>query len=358
MNKVKILIVDDLPDNTFLLSGLLSENGYEPLIARSGEECFEILSQDTPELILMDIMMPVMTGIEALEKIQENQALRQIPVIMVSAKTDSKDVEEALNKGAVDYIKKPINEIELLARVKSILRLKESEDRMREMINAQKDFIRLISHDLRSPFTTIHGFAEMIQDDENLTEDQKSALHFIVESINQSTQYFNKLLDWTKMGGSEIEISKKEFPISKLLDHSKALFNNKAKEKEIELSVSLDKDFNLMADDVYLLQVINNLVNNAIKFTPNNGKVTLKAELTEKSKKIIISDTGIGMPADITPETLFSKSINKSRKGTNGEKGTGIGLSICKKIIEAHGFNITFRSEPQKFTEFTILCLN
>lgn len=357
MSEIKILVVDDLPDNTFLLSGLLTENGYEPIIANSGAECLQFLeNEEKPALILMDIMMPEMTGIEALVKIQENPEFKYIPVIMVSAKTNSEDVEEALSKGAVDYVKKPIDEIEMLARIKTALRLKESEDKMREMVKAQESFIRLISHDLRSPFTSIHGFAELLLMDDNLEENQKNSLQFIIDSTNQSLEYFNKLLDWTRMGASEIELNRNNVQVSKVMEYTKALFITKAKEKDITIELDTLDSITINADEVYLSQVISNLVNNAIKFTPNGGVIKLISGEHDGVAVLKVRDSGIGMPADMTVDTVFSQSINKSRKGTDGEKGTGIGLTICKKIIDAHNFRIDFNSELNKYTEFSIYC--
>ena len=196
MKTNKILIVDDEHANQFLIDGLLSENGYSTMIATDGEECIKLLENDIPDLILLDIMMPRMSGIQVLEKINNHPVWKEIPVIMISAKTASTDIQEALGMGAMDYIKKPFEEMELLARVKVGIRLKTKEDHLRDMIKQKEEFVRIISHDLRSPFLAINGFAELIVNDDNLVPEQKESLSKIIESVNYSQDYFNRLLNW------------------------------------------------------------------------------------------------------------------------------------------------------------------
>lgn len=179
MSKPVILVVDDEPANQFLLEGLLNANHYEPLVASHGAECLAMLEESSPDLILLDIMMPKMTGIEVLERIMKSDRLKTIPVIMVSAKTASADIQEALNLGAIDYIKKPFDEMELLARVKVGVRLKQNEDGLREMIQQRDEFVKIISHDLRSPFSAIHGFAELLAQSDNLSDNQRRSLDYI-----------------------------------------------------------------------------------------------------------------------------------------------------------------------------------
>lgn len=349
-----VLIVDDEHANQFLLEGLLTANNYKTLVAVSGEDCMKLLLENTPDLILLDIMMPKMTGIEVLENIIKNDHYRTIPVIMVSAKTATSDIEKALSMGAIDYVKKPFDEMELLARVKVGIRLKQNEDRLREMIRQRENFVRTIAHDLRSPFSAIHGFAEILLSDENINEDQKESLALILESIGYSQDYFNKLLDWTRLDQHNIPLDRKDIELSNLITRILQVHENKAADKNIELHNEIDEQITINVDDTYFRQAIANIISNAIKFTPDGGIVVCKTTSNSDSQVLIIADTGIGMPESITPKNLFNTSIVRSRPGTRGEKGTGLGLDICRKIIEAHGFSITFSSVPNKGTEFIV----
>lgn len=348
-----ILVVDDERANIFLLKGLLEHYNYKVDTASDGLKCLECLEANVPDVILLDIMMPGLTGVEVLRTVMDHPEWCRIPVIMVSAKTRSVDVEEALSLGAIDYVKKPIDEIELLARLKVAIRLKENEDELRELVKAKEDFVRIISHDLRSPFSTIHGFAEMMIYDENLNEEQKDALKFIVEASNYSVEYFNKLLNWTKLGANEINLIKSDINLLKIVKACTALYAVKASEKNIGFRVDVDESLCIKADDTFFRQILNNLINNAIKFTNSDGLVSIRAFASESGLKLSVIDDGVGIKS-LSPEELFNENVNTSTRGTKGEKGTGIGLIICNKIIKAHGFKITFVSTPEEGTEFII----
>lgn len=355
MKKHTILVVDDEPANQFLLDGLLTAHEYNPVIASSGMECLEILKQELPDLILLDIMMPKMTGLEALTSIIQDDNLKHIPVIMVSAKTASSDIQEALNMGAIDYIKKPFDEMELLARVRVGIRLKENEDSLRDMINLRNNFVKIVSHDLRSPFTAIHGFAELLLlKGENLSDDQKDSIQYIVQAVEYSDDYFNKLLSWTMLDHGDLELARTDFSVKSVIDGLLRVFERKASDKQVKIENLIDESYKINADETFFRQVVSNLINNALKFTPEGGIIQCYQEQQDGSSTIVIADNGVGMPAEITPETLFGDSILQSTKGTKGEKGTGIGLSICKKILDAHQFGFSFRRKPDSGTEFLI----
>jgi two-component system, sensor histidine kinase and response regulator len=358
MENPVILIVDDERSNQFLLEGLLGAHGYKTIVACNGVECMQILSTQLVDLILLDIMMPKMTGIEALEIINASDNLKHIPVLILSAKTSTNDIEIALGKGAIDYIRKPFDEIELLSRVKVGIRLKQNEDHLREMIRQREELVSIVSHDLRSPFAAINGFAELIIGDKNLTKEQKDSLSFIIDSVTFSQDYFNKLLSWSKLEHQNILLTLTPVSISKIIDVANRIFEAKATAKEIKLINEVDEKIIVKIDNTYFRQVVGNLISNAIKFTNRKGKVRCFSMVVEGGIEIVVSDTGIGMPEDLTPEILFTANILKSRRGTVGEKGTGLGISICKKITDAHHFQISFRKNRDNGTDFVICIPN
>ena len=354
MRKPIVLIVDDEHANQFLLEGLLRAHGYDTLIAENGEECLEILNKSQPDLILLDIMMPGMDGVEVLKVILQSEAWKHIPVLMVSAKTTTADIKESLELGAIDYIKKPFDELELLSRIKVGIRLKFKEDHLREMIRQRDDFVKIISHDLRSPFTAINGFAELLLKADNLSEKQKKSLSYIIESVEFSNDYFNKLLAWTMLDSNDLELSLSERNLSEIVDSVFRVFDNRATEKQIKLINEVDKSLVLKIDVTFFRQVIANLVSNGIKFSERNGIVKCISEHKGNRIRLIVSDNGIGIPKEVEQEDLFLDEYRKPRKGTEGEKGTGIGLSICKKILDAHGFEINYSPGKESGSDFTI----
>lgn len=355
--KPRILVVDDEPGNLFLLEGLLSEEGFTVLTALNGKDGMSIAKKDIPDVILLDVMMPDVTGLDVLDMLLKDPVTHNIPVIMVTAKVEAEDVEVALEKGAVEYIKKPINETEMLARLKTVLRLRNQEETLRQLLKSKEDFIAMVSHDVRGPFVSIAGFADMLLSDKelakSLTKDHKEFLTFIIDTSNYIYDYFNKLLDWANIGAKEIMLKREQFPLLKIINTNILIYQHKLNEKHIDLELNIDHRLTIEADPVYMGQVINNLLGNAIKFTPKDGKITISSEISAGNILLKITDTGVGM-GNITPEEFFSNPFHRSTRGTNGEKGTGVGLRICKMITDAHGFGLSFRSKQNEGTQFIV----
>jgi two-component system, sensor histidine kinase and response regulator len=352
-----LLAVDDEPANLFLLEGLLSAEGFSVITALHGDQAILLAKSELPDVILLDIMMPRITGLDVLEVLTNDPATCHIPVIMVTAKVEAEDVEEALTKGAVEYIKKPINEIEMLARLRTILRLKKQEDNLRHLLKSKEDFITMVSHDVRGPFASISGFAEMLLSDQdlagNLNHDHKEFLNLILDTSNYVYDYFNKLLNWANLGACELKLKKELSPLRKLIHMAAVLNQSKIADKNIEMVMNVEENHSIMADPTYFSQVINNLLSNAVKYTPNGGKITISVYKGEEKLYVTVADTGVGI-TNITPSELFGKTFHKSTLGTKGEKGSGVGLRICKMILDAHGFGFSFKSTVNAGTEFII----
>jgi signal transduction histidine kinase len=351
----RVLIVDDEPINIFFLEGTLTEEGFEVCTAENGAEALKKVLVFMPDAILLDIMMPEMSGIEVLDKLMEMPETRNIPVIMVTAKSEAEDVQLALSKGAIEYIKKPFNELEMLARLRTAIRLKLQEDHLRDLLRSRDELINMVSHDMRAPLLSVAGLAEMMLGDSELRMNSKhqNFLNTIINSSNFIIDYFNKLLNWSKLGARELTLSKQKFNLKELISSSQIVFLLRLEEKKQRLDIECDKDIQIFADMSFFQQVINNLLSNAIKYSPEGAVIAIKVEKGGASVICKVSDAGIGI-SDITPDELFGTTFHKSTKGTKGEKGTGVGLRICKMVTDAHGFGLTYKSEPNKGTEFVI----
>ncbi len=348
-----IIVLDDEPANIYLIEGLLIENGYEVTSFTEPTKCLEYLKSNITDVLLLDLMMPGMSGLEVLDIIKANEDLKDIVVLMVTAKTDSKTLEDSFNRGAVDFIRKPYEEIELLARIRVAIELKEKEMHLKALLKQRDDFVRIISHDLRTPMTTIHGFAELILNSENVSDKQKESLQFIIDAAEYSNDYFNKLLSWVLIESGDIKIHLKTCNLKKLIESCLILFTYKIADKNLEVKIEIPPEINIQVDEIYFKQVINNLINNSIKFSYNGKKISIKLDKTEKGYVLRVIDEGTGIPED-TQHNLFKGSILKSSRGTSGEKGTGIGLYICHKILLAHNLGITCESEINKGASFNI----
>jgi two-component system, sensor histidine kinase and response regulator len=355
--KYKVMVVDDEPVNIFLLEGILQEEGYDVCTASDGVEALAKMVEFSPDAILLDIMMPGLSGIEVLERLVESPETCHMPVIMVTAKGEAEDVQLALSKGAIEYIKKPINEVEMLARLRTVIRLKLQEDNLRDLLHAKEELIHMVSHDMRAPLISVSGLAEMLLTDQELNQkmnaEHKELLQIIINSTNFSIDYFNKLLNWSNLGAKQLFLSKEWLFLYKLISASRIIFSLRLTEKRLNFKVECDEDLRVFADASYFQQIINNLLSNAIKYTPEGGSITIRGKKESNITVLEIADTGIGI-SGVTEEELFGTSFHKSTRGTKGEKGTGVGLRICKIITDAHGFDLSYTSEPGRGTTFVI----
>jgi two-component system, sensor histidine kinase and response regulator len=349
----KIIVLDDEPANIFVIEGLLVENGYDVISFEEPLKCIDYLQSNPADVLLLDLMMPGMSGLEVLDVIKSDEKLKDILVLMVTAKTDSGALEDSFEKGAVDYIRKPFEEVELLARVKVAIQLKENEKHLKALIKQRDDFVRIVSHDLRTPLTTIQGFAELIMDDKNISEKQKESLQFIIDSASYSSDYFNKLLSWALLESGDLKMTMSVNNLKHLVQMCLKVFTNKLSEKELTIGLNIPEDINVYVDETYFKQVINNLLNNSIKFSHPKGKISLELETTNTENILKISDEGVGIPENVL-STLFTGSISGSTRGTSGEKGTGVGIYICRKILSAHNHKFTCTSKVNSGSTFYI----
>lgn len=354
----RVLVVDDEPANIFLMEGILEGEGYRVVSADNGIEAVKIAFDSPPDAIFLDLMMPEVSGFEVLDALSGDPVLRDIPVIVVSAKTDSEDVVLALDKGAVDYIKKPFEVVDLLARLRAALRLKDREDKLKKMIQLKDQFVSIVSHDVRSSLSAIMLYSQVFMEKaelrENLSEKQMKLLSNMFDETGRLTDYLNKLLNLAYIESGKLELERDNVELAQIVGESIKVYFTRAKEKRLKLETDIPDDIIVDVDRTLFIQVINNLISNAIKFTPSGGRITLSAQQEEESIVLKISDSGVGMTREEL-NSLFSEFKKHYSRGTEGETGTGLGLSICRKIVTAHGFRIDVQSQKGMGTEFSIV---
>lgn len=359
----RILIVDDDRLNVRILTSILGPEGYELKAAHSGEEALELYETFKPDLVLLDVVMPGINGFETCRTLKTRHGDMLAPVIFITAKSESDDVVEGLAAGGVDYLPKPFKAREALARLRTHLQNQLLNEQQRQLVaqlstaNAAKNkLLGMVAHDLRNPLASIRGLADFLSDGTvgPLSADQLDLVKTIQETSHSMLSMVNELLDLSVIESGELKIHPEPRFIAELLKKSVYLNNINAAKKgsRIELA-ALDPLIELNIDGDKVRQVIDNLLSNAIKFSPPKSVVSVATERNDATFSILVRDQGPGIPEN-ERHKLFKDFGQTSVRPTAGEKSTGLGLAICKRIMEAHGGSIGADSDPAGGSVFKI----
>ena len=350
-----ILIVDDIPANLKVLGDILKGEGYKVRPVPSGALALQVAEKERPDLILLDIMMPDMDGYEVCRRLKENKFLHDIPVIFISALSETNDVVKALKYGGVDYITKPFRAEEISARVKTHIKLRRQSIELHEL-NVTKDrFFSIIAHDLRGPMGGFMGLTDLLT--EELSNMSMAEIQEFLGSMRDSATNLFKLLEnllqWARVQQGGIILSRERVLFHPIVIESLEMIQESAKKKGITINCDISEELEVFADSNLIQAIIRNLVSNAIKFSARGGTVSISAKITEdENVEISVKDMGIGMNPFMV-ENLFRIDIKNGRPGTEGEQSTGLGLLLCKEFIEKHGGHIKVESEVGKGSVFT-----
>ncbi|MEI6139125.1 MAG: hybrid sensor histidine kinase/response regulator [Mariniphaga sp.] len=344
-----ILIVDDIPANLKVLGDMLKGDGYKVRPVPNGALALLAAEKEKPDLILLDIMMPDMDGYEVCLRLKENKNLSGIPVIFISALNDTNDIVKALTSGGVDYITKPFKAEEVKARVSTQLKIHSQSKELVEL-NATKDkFFSIIAHDLRGPLGSFMVLTEMLAD-ESLHYTPAEIKDFMQDLSLTSRNIFNlleNLLEWSRMQRGQTAFIPQILDLPYVVVDCVKLVSEPATKKAIDIHVDIPNGAKVFADNNMLQCIIRNLVSNAIKFTKRGGSITLTTKPAANGLiEIAVKDTGIGISPTMV-ENLFRHDINSSRKGTENEPSTGLGLLLCKEFVEKHGGKIWVESDSE-----------
>jgi signal transduction histidine kinase len=365
-----ILIVDDNPTNLGVVSGYLKNFGFTILIARSGEKALKRIEHTRPDIILLDVMMPGLDGFETCRQLKANKATEHIPVIFMTALAETKDKVRGFEAGAVDYVTKPLQQEEVLARLTTHLRLRELTERLEQKVHertealniayhtlerldkAKSEFIYIISHELRTPMTLIDGFTRLLQENEAITanEEVQELTAGILKGSRWMLETINHIFDATKIENDVLELYREEVELAVLIGEVCHGFQTALAQRQLTLTChNLHRLPPIYGDVELLRKAFYHLIVNAIKYTPNGGQISIEGRVLEGPPclaEIIIRDTGIGIDRDQL-ELIFEKfyqtgqaAVHSSGKTAFKGGGPGLGLSIARGIIVAHGGQI------------------
>ena len=351
----RILVVDDQPTNIQIVGSALGRLGYEIIPATDGMTALKRVALRPPDLILLDLLMPVMGGTDVCLELKTNPAWKDIPVIFLSASDDKDFIVRALDSGGVDYITKPFNPAELISRVRTQLALKSARDKLKQLAEDKDELMGILTHDLKSCLGGLNMTAGLLcerigrlnderlrQLSENIFRSSAQALAFVREFLaNAAADH-----------GFTVKLN--SFDIVEVVTNTVEQYRDPAQRKQIKLEIQVpDQPMMAMADPSALTQVLDNLVSNAIKFSPPGKTVYVSVSQGEGSAQCIVRDEGPGFTA-LDKERMFRRYVRLSARSTAGEPSTGLGLSIVYKLVQAMQGELACESMPGKGATFTV----
>lgn len=364
MNEPTILIVDDEERNIKLLKAILALESYQLIDAASGEEALQRIGLSKPDLVLLDVMMPGLDGFEVCRRIRQDEKTRIIPVVMITALREKEHRIRAIEAGADDFISKPVDQTELILRVKSLLRIKTYHDdllksyselaqmnlQLKELEKIKEGLIHMVIHDLNSPLMAISGNVQLLlMDKEELAEKHVQFMQTCLNHCHDLNQLIQSLLDVHKMEEAKLPLMKESTEIEAVVRDVLNQFESRAALKGVLLSCEILKPIPPLQFDGQLIgRVIGNLLSNAIRHTPAGGEVVGTVDHLQEKRVLLfgVKDSGPGLDRQYH-ERIFNKFEQVLIK-TGTKLGTGgLGLAFCKMAVEAHGGRIWVESEGQ-----------
>lgn len=387
--KNSILVVDDEPMGFEVIEAQLYREGYDLTYASSGIEALSRLEDIEPDVILLDVMMPQMNGIEVCSKIKSDPNWKHIPIIMVTALSSKEDLAQAINAGADDFLTKPVNGVELRARVRSMLRIKHQYDTLQATLSLREDLSNMIVHDLRNPLTKILASSSFLLDDSDLKEEDLRSIELIASAGRQLNSMINDLLIQAKMQSGKMVLNRSSVELNDLVAETLSEFKSVVQSKNIQLKSQLPETSLRVSVDANLIRrLIDNLLSNAYKFSPKDSTITIQVDylgrrLEEARREeylsgststnisvknsslassdvlpapeqatIRITDQGFGISQELKQRIFDKYEVGKLMQGVSQ---LGLGLAFCKMVVEAHGGKIFVEDNQPRGSIFTVV---
>ncbi len=376
MENGNILVVDDTPQTLRLLMTILSAEHYTVRPADSGALALASIQASPPELILLDVKMPEMSGFDVCRQLQQNPKTQAIPVIFLSGLTDLDDRVQGFQLGAVDFVVKPFQREELLARVRTHLELARLRNKLtvevakqthdlqtayQELAKASRlkdEFLSTMSHELRTPLTAVIGMADVLRAGAygNLNREQSEALDVIERSGRNLLRLINDILDYAQLEAGQVKLQPVECAVGELVESALASIRNKAKMKNISLELQMAASESLIWMDPHQLKkILNVLLDNAVKFTAAGGRVGIivRHAAEQNAVEFEVWDSGQGIAEADLPR-LFNPFLQLDAGLDRTHEGSGLGLALAAKLVRLHGGEIRVASKLNVGSRFVV----
>ncbi len=359
----KLLVIDDQIANFDTLVGFLESETIELVYASSGPKAFALLEKTKPDLILLDVMMPEMNGLEVCQRLKQDPRYLHIPILMVTALNTKSDLAHCLEEGADDFISKPFDRIELRARVTSLLRIKAQYDQLTHLIELREEALQnrenlsnMIVHDLRNPLLSMILGIEIVLkyvDKPDKQERMLNRLQQMLLSGKRLNNMINDLLLMAKLEAGKLSIQEVSTDLKEFSEQIISEFRAIANFYHVHLQANIpDQPHWIMIDEPLLQRIIDNLLVNAFKFSPSDGIVHLSIiPLTDKKLQVTVSDQGSGISDEKAGEIFQVFEVGETRKNVSQ---IGLGLAFCKMTVEAMGGTLTLAKNQPQGAVFTV----
>ena len=361
-SEYKILIVDDVMSNVLLLKVLLTNEKFAIATASNGRQALEQVEKENPDLVLLDVMMPDMSGFEVAQHLKSNPNTADIPIIFLTALNSTADIVKGFQVGANDFISKPFNKEELIIRVTHQISLVAAKrlilsktEELQRTIAGRDKLYSVIAHDLRSPMGSIKMVLNMLI--LNLPSEKIGAeMYELLTMANQTTEDVFSLLDnllkWTKSQIGKLNVVYQDVDLVEVTDGVIEIFSMVASLKKIRIHEMKPEKMMVNADIAMLKTVVRNLLSNAIKFSKENSEVLVKMEEVDGMAVVSVQDYGCGISEE-GQKKLLHTDTHFSTFGTNNEEGSGLGLLLCKDFVVKNGGKLWFTSKEGEGSIFS-----
>lgn len=357
-----ILAIDDEQLNLELIRFILERHGFQYAGTSDDEQVIPLLEKKLPDLILLDIVMPRVDGFEMCQKIKSYKEYRDIPIIFLTGKVQVKDKVKGFEVGGVDYVTKPFNEQELLARIKTHVELVTARKQIEQQAenlqrsNQLKDrMFSIIGHDLRSPLSAAKLKMDFLMRgiiDPKAPEFLDDTVFGLLKTMDEALNLLQNLLGWAKSESGQMKIITEALQLHDVAEQTVRLLKLASDHKKIEIVNEVPEELYVEADLNMIKTVLRNLVSNAIKFTPTDGKIRISTVQEDDRVLVQVIDTGAGISKEDIKKILNTEE-HFSKLGTDKEPGTGLGLVLCQTFIAQHQGQLRIDSAPGEGSTFS-----